>query len=203
MARGVSSSEVGLGSSAIAHSTADTEDPTRQGLIGMLGPFIDTIVVSTMTALVLLTTDAWQSGVTKSLQGIALSTYAFEQGLSGLGIGHIGGAVIVISLIFFGFTTLVTWSYYGDRCAHYLLGDKGSICYRLFFLCMTVMGAVMPLQVVWGLTDTANFFMLVPNVISLLLLSGLASQLVKKNFSAAKRPYRLVVESPLSLQNER
>ena len=158
VARGVFSNEAGLGSAPIAHAAAQTDDPVRQG---MLGTFIDTIIVCTMTALVILLTGAWTSGET----GASLSTLAYGQGISG------GNYVVTFGLVIFAFTTLLGWSYYGERCAEYLFGVRIITPYRILWVIAILTGALIKLDLVWLLADVMNGFMAVPNLIALALLS--------------------------------
>ena len=124
VARGVFSNEAGLGSAAIIHASAKTTEPVRQGLIAMLGPFIDTILICTMTGLVIVITGVWAPHATDGHAGAALSAYAFDKGFLFTGNGQLGGIFVGVSLVFFAYTTMITWSYYGDRCATFLWGEK-------------------------------------------------------------------------------
>ena len=133
VARGIFSNEAGLGTAPIAHATAQTGHPVRQGTIGMLGTFIDTIVVCSMTALVIIMTGAWTSGQT----GAALSTHAFGVGLPGY-----GRAVVVFGLLVFSYTTLLGWSYYGERLAAFLFGVRAILPYRVLWIVMIFVGAM-------------------------------------------------------------
>ena len=162
VARGVFSNEAGLGSAPIAHAAAKTNDPVQQGMIAMLGTFIDTLLICTMTALVIILTGAWTSGKT----GAALSTLAFESG-----IPDFGGYVVVFGLVIFAFTTILGWSYYGERCAEYLFGSKIIWPYRMLWLCAIPTGAMGKLGIIWLLADVMNGLMAVPNLIALTLLS--------------------------------
>ena len=162
VARGVFSNEAGLGSAPIAHAAAQTNNPVQQGMIAMLGTFIDTLLVCTMTALVIIMTGAWESGET----GAALSTAAFNSGIPGL-----GGYVVVLGLVVFAFTTILGWSYYGERCAEFLFGVKVIWPYRFLWLCAIPVGAMGKLAIIWLLADVLNGFMAIPNLIALALLS--------------------------------
>ncbi len=164
VARGIFSNESGLGSAGIAAAAAHTAEPVRQALVSMTQTFIDTLVVCTMTGLCILVTGAWQSG----LSGVALSQYAFETGLPGVW----GSWIVSISLIMFAFSTIIGWSYYGDRSVEYLLGPRAVIVYRLLFLVASFAGAVYSLEFVWALSDLLNGLMALPNLIGLILLSG-------------------------------
>lgn len=162
VARGIFSNEAGLGSAPIAHAAAKTNDPIRQGMIAMLGTFIDTILVCTMTALVIILSGVWSSGE----NGAALSTLAFETGLPG-----IGSYVVVLGLVVFAFTTILGWSYYGERCAEYLFGTQVTWPYRVLWLVAIPVGAMSKLTLVWLVADILNGMMAIPNLIALGLLS--------------------------------
>lgn len=167
VARGVFSNESGLGSAPIAHAAAATNEPVREGLVAMLGPFIDTIVICTMTALVIIISGAWGGARPDDLAGAALSAHAYAESL-----GTAGAWVVGVSLVFFAYSTILAWAYYGDRCAHYLFGHRAVIPYRVLYIGLIVVGATVPLQLVWNFADIANILMAAPNLISLILLSG-------------------------------
>lgn len=170
VARGVFSNEAGLGSAPIAHAAAQTNDPVRQGMIGMLGTFIDTIIICTMTALVILLTGVWDSGET----GASLSTLAYGQGLSG------GNYIVTFGLVVFAFTTMLGWSYYGERCAEFIFGVKIIIPYRILWVIAILTGALIELKLVWNFADVMNGFMAVPNLIALALLSPVIFKITKE-----------------------
>ncbi len=174
VARGVFSNEAGLGSAAIAHAAAKTDNPVKQGLVAMLGPFIDTIVVCTMTALVIVIVGHDGIG---TYQGAALSAYAFQHGLASLGIGNIGAWVVGFGLIFFAYSTMITWCYYGDRCAEFIFGIRAVLPYRILFTLLVVVGTVAPLHVVWQFADLANILMAIPNLICVILLASMVKKL--------------------------
>jgi AGCS family alanine or glycine:cation symporter len=163
VARGVFSNESGLGSAPIAHAAAKTSEPVREGTVAMLGPFIDTLIICTMTALVILVTGANQS----DFDGSALTAHAFEKGLFGYGQYLVG-----FGLMFFAYSTLIAWSYYGDRCAEFLFGEKAIPAYRWIYVVMITIGAVGGLRVIWTIADIFNALMAIPNLIGLILLSG-------------------------------
>jgi alanine or glycine:cation symporter, AGCS family len=165
VARGIFSNESGLGSAGIAAAAAHTAHPVRQALVSMTQTFIDTLVVCTMTGLCILTTGVWQTG----LVGAALTQQAFETGLP----GQWGSWIVSISLVMFAFSTIIGWSYYGDRSVEYLLGPRAVIVYRVLFLVAAFGGAVYSLEFVWALSDLLNGLMALPNLIGLILLSGL------------------------------
>jgi len=172
--RGVLSNEAGLGSAPIAHGAAKTNDPIRQGLIGMLGTFIDTLAVCTMTALVIIITGKWTSG----LDSTALTTSAFNAGLFG-----IGGYLIPFASLLFGFSTLLGWCYYGEQCLEYIFGLKITKGYRVVFVLLCMAGSVLQgeqLSIVWNIGDIANATMAVPNLIGLIGLSGIVMRVTKE-----------------------
>ncbi len=168
VARGVFSNEAGLGSAPIAHAAARTGDPVRQGMVAMLGTFIDTLVVCTLTALVILVSGLWNDGG----NGAALSTAAFEAGLPGYGAYIVSGGLVV-----FAFTTILGWSYYGERCAEFLFGVRVILPYRLLWLAAIPAGALGKLETVWSVADVMNGLMALPNLIALLLLSPVVFRL--------------------------
>jgi AGCS family alanine or glycine:cation symporter len=170
VARGVFSNEAGLGSAPIAHAAAQTNDPVRQGMIGMLGTFIDTIIICTMTALVILLTGAWTSGET----GASLSTLAYGQGISG------GNYIVTFGLVIFAFTTLLGWSYYGERCAEFIFGENIIVPYRILWVAATLSGTMIKLDLVWLLADVMNGFMAIPNLIALAVLSPIIFKVTKE-----------------------
>ncbi len=165
--RGVFSNEAGLGSAAIAHAAARTDHPVRQGLWGIMEVFIDTHVICTLTALVLLATGAWAGG----LEGASMTAEAFNLGLPGP-----GSVIVTTGLIFFAFSTLLSWSYYGEKCFEYLTGG-GGLFYRLAWIVLIVVGATGGLRAVWAIADTLNALMAIPNLIGLIGLAGIVLQL--------------------------
>ncbi|MFC1867252.1 alanine/glycine:cation symporter family protein [Thermodesulfobacteriota bacterium] len=180
VARGVFSNESGLGSAPIAHGAARTKEPVREGLVAMLGPFIDTIVICTMTALVIVMTGAYTSGET----GADLTASAFNIGLSGT-----GGFIVAIGIIFFAFSTAISWSYYGDRCIDYLFGKKMVLPYRVLYCVLLPVGAYIKLEVVWTISDVFNALMAWPNLIGLIMLSPVVIRLTRSYFSDPSRVY--------------
>ncbi len=162
--RGIFSNEAGLGSAPIAHASASTEDPVTQGKVAMLGTFIDTIVICTMTALVIITTGAYKID---QLSGSNLSIEAFNTGIPG------SGWIVTFGLVVFAFTTVLGWSFYGERCTEYLFGIKAILPFRLVWVSMVVIGSIAGDRgIVWSVADTLNGLMAIPNLIALLLLSG-------------------------------
>jgi alanine or glycine:cation symporter, AGCS family len=173
VARGVFSNEAGLGSAPIAHAAAQTPGPVSQGLIAMLAPFIDTIIVCTFTALVILTSGAWTVGST----GAALTSNAFEATLPG--VGH---HIVSFALALFAFTTLIGWSYYSERSLEYLFGVRIIKPFRIAWCLAIIVGATMELAFVWLLADTLNALMAIPNLIALALLSPVVFALTREFF---------------------
>lgn len=208
VAKGVFSNESGLGSAPMAHAAAKTKEMVREGFVAMLGPFIDTIIICTMTALVIVLTGAWQvrsdsgellygpggRGLPMRVEGVqvigtidespeplldekgemyvlpisaSLTAGAFEKGLPGF-----GQWIVAFGLVFFAFSTMISWSYYGDRCFEYLFGEKAIKPYRHVFCVFVVIGTISGLDLVWTVADNLNALMAVPNLIALLGLSG-------------------------------
>ncbi len=172
--RGIFSNEAGLGSAPIAHAAAQTPGPMYQGLIGITEVFIDTIVVCTFTALIILTTGSWMTG----LDGTAMTAAAYSHG-----IPFLGGAIVALSSLLFGFSTLIGWSYYGEQCLKYLFGLRITTAYRTVFTLLILVGALVSLDLVFAFADIANAFMALPNLIGLLLLSGLVARATKEALS--------------------
>ena len=180
IARGVFSNEAGLGSAPMAHAAAKTDQPVREGLVAMVGPLIDTLIICTMTGLVIVTTGAWKlvNGATgEGYIGTELTAKAFNLGLPGP-----GGYLIAFSIVFFAFSTILTWSYYGDRSVKYLLGAKYVSIYRWIFVFMVPLGASLKLDLVWAISDVANGLMIFPNLIGILGLSGVVFKTTKDYF---------------------
>lgn len=184
VARGLFSNEAGLGSSPMAHSAARTNEPIREGLVSMLEPFIDTLVICSMTGLVIVVTGSYIDRP-DSLTGAALTTHAFSATL-----GASGAWVVGIGLTLFAFSTIISWSYYGDRAARFLFGERAVRPYRVVYSLLVVFGAAVPLQLVWNFADIANILMAIPNLIALLLLAGLAKKMKDDYFSRTHTPLR-------------
>jgi len=163
VARGIFSNESGLGSSPIAAAAAKTKDPVSQALVSMTQTFIDTIIVCSMTALVIISSGVWDSG----LNGAALTTEAFSKALP----GNEGGVIVSLGLVFFAYSTMLGWSYYGERALESLLGLKSIIPYRLVFCALIIVGAVSRLDAVWVFSDITNGLMAFPNLVALVMLS--------------------------------
>ncbi len=176
VARGIFSNEAGLGSAPIAHAAARTNSPVRQGMIGMLGTFIDTIVVCSVTGLAIITSGVL--GGADAPAGAELTRQAFDTALPG-----IGGYVVTCSLAIFAFTTILGWSVYGERCVEYLLGVKAIVPFRILWVAAIPIGAVSQLDYIWLLADTLNAMMAIPNLIALMLLSPVVFKLTKDYFA--------------------
>ena len=168
VARGIFSNESGLGSAAIAAAAAQTRHPVRQGLVSMTQTFIDTIIVVTMTGLVIITTGAWTSGI----EGAGMTAEGFTRGLP----GDWGHYVVTLSVVFFAFSTVLGWAYYGERCIERLVGIRGVTPYRLVFTLVVLLGATTELTLVWTFSDIMNGLMALPNLIGLIICAGLIAR---------------------------
>ena len=173
VARGIFSNEAGLGSAPIAHAAARTNEPVEQGLIAMLGTFIDTLVVCTMTGLVIMLTGVLESGIS----GASLTALAFGSAIPG------GELVVTVGVVLFATTTMIGWSFYGERCVVYLFGTRGIMPFRVLWVLAIPVGAATDLGLIWLIADTLNAFMAIPNLIALLLLSPVVFTLSKSYFS--------------------
>ncbi|BDY06178.1 sodium:alanine symporter family protein [Ferrimonas sp. YFM] len=162
IARGVFSNESGLGSAPMAAAAARTNSPVEQGLVSMTGTFFDTIIICTLTGLALVVTGAWQG----ELAGAAMTSSAFTSGLS----ATVGQQVITLALLFFAFTTILGWNYYGERAVLFLWGERARLPYRWVFVALVAVGGLLQLDMIWLLADVVNGLMAVPNLIALLLL---------------------------------
>ncbi len=179
VARGLFSNEAGLGSAPMVHATADTDHPVRQGMYGIFEVFVDTLLICTTTALVILVTDTWTGSVT----GAALSAKAFETGLP----GTFGSAVVTGGILLFAFSTLVGWSYYGETGIVYLLGTRAAFPYRLVWLVFVFLGATGSLHLVWDVADTLNGLMALPNLVGVLFSIPLLLRLQREFDERLKR----------------
>lgn len=185
VARGIFSNEAGLGSAPIAHAAARTLEPVRQGTVAMLGTFIDTIIVCTMTALVILTSGMWTqvdpaSATGAAYTGAALSSQAFASGFEG------GDMIVSLGLIIFAFTTVLGWSYYGERAAEFLGGRRVILPYRILWVLALYVGATASLNLIWLVADIMNALMALPNLIALLALSPVVFAATKAYFAKGK-----------------
>ncbi len=175
VARGVYSNEAGTGSVPIAHASARTSDPARQGRVAMLGVFLDTLVVSSATGLVLIASGAWSSG----LDSTALTAEAFARGLGGA-----GGTIVLVTSLLFGLSTLVSWAFYGEQSAVYLFGVGARKAYRVLYCLAILGGAAGGARAIWAWGDLLNGVMAVPNLIALVVLAG---ELAGRRVRARKR----------------
>jgi alanine or glycine:cation symporter, AGCS family len=179
IARGLFSNEAGLGSAPIVHAAARTDHPVRQGLYGIFEVFVDTILVCTATGLAIIATGVWNSGAT----GAALAGAAFSTGLPGTW----GNIVVTASLVLFAYSTVVGWSYYGETGVVYLLGPKAVVPYRFVWLVFIYLGAIGSLSVVWGVADTLNGLMALPNLVAILASIPLLLRLQREFFGSVAR----------------
>ncbi len=197
--RGLFSNEAGQGSAAIAHATAKTKYPVREGTVSMLGPFIDTLLICTLTGLVILTTGAWHhtafyvmridpSFTGEMLNSSLLTSFAFKEGLSWL--FAYGDKIITLAIVLFAISTIISWSFYGDRATEYLFGEKSVLPYKWVFIVFVFIGGIAELEAIWAFGDAALGFMTIPNLISLILLSGALKRTTKKYFSQEHIPYK-------------
>ena len=174
VARGIFSNEAGLGSAPIAHAAASTNSPVQQGSIAMLGTFIDTIIICSITGLVIISSGAWTSGET----GASLSSAAFESALPGY-----GSYIVTLGLSIFAFTTILGWSFYSEKCVEFLIGEKAIKPFRVLWIIAVPVGATASLDFIWLVADTLNALMAIPNLIALILLSPVVFKLTRDHFS--------------------
>ncbi|MFQ5915214.1 MAG: alanine:cation symporter family protein, partial [Nitrospinota bacterium] len=167
VARGIFSNEAGIGSAGIAHGAAQTTSPVRQGNIAMLGVFIDTLVINTITTLAIVLTGVWSTGLTST----TLTAHAFSKVL-----GDLGSWIVAFGSVTFGYSTLLTWSYYGLKCTDYLFGARVSLPYRWIWCLVIIVGALFSgdltgVKFIWDIADTVNGAMAIPNLIALIWMS--------------------------------
>ena len=197
--RGLYSNEAGQGSAAIAHSTAKTKYSIREGSVAMLGPFIDTITICTLTGLVIIVTGAWHhtefyvQRIDPNFAGelynsSILTSFAFKEGLGWL--FDYGDKIITIGVLLFAISTMIGWSFYGDRATYYLFGKKMILPYKWMFILFVFIGAIAELEAVWAFGDAALGFMTFPNLISIILLSPILLKDMKEYFSKEHVPYK-------------
>ena len=179
IARGIFSNEAGLGSAPIAAAAAQTKEPVRQGLVSMTGTFIDTIVICTLTGLSIVLTGAWQ---VPGLEGVDVTTYAFQQGLPFP--PQISAFILMLCLVFFAFTTILGWDYYSERCLEYLSGGniKHVKIFRWIYILAVFIGPYMTVSAVWTIADIFNGLMAIPNMIAIFALSGVVAKETKDFF---------------------
>ncbi|MBL1126494.1 sodium:alanine symporter family protein [Streptococcus suis] len=178
IARGVFSNESGLGSAPIAAAAAKSDNPVEQGLISMTGTFIDTLIICSLTGLSILVTGQW---TTEGLAGAPLTQAAFASVF-----GNPGAIALTVSLVLFAFTTILGWSYYGERCIEFLFGTKSILPYRLLFVAMVALGGFLKLDLIWTIADIVNGLMALPNLIALLALSPVIIKETRQYFAKKK-----------------
>lgn len=178
ISRGVFSNESGLGSAPIAAAAARTQDPVTQALVSMTQTFIDTLVVCTMTAMVILTSSAWMQGVSPA----ELTSLSIAETL-----GSTGSVIVAVSIALFAYSTLIGWNYYGEKAIEYLLGAKAILPYRLIFIAIVYVGATTKLEFVWNFSDLMNGMMALPNLIGLLILSPVIKAETERYFTERKK----------------
>lgn len=183
VARGIFSNEAGLGSAPIAAAAAQTKEPVRQGLVSMTGTFIDTIVICTLTGLSIILTGAWK---VEGLEGVAVTTYAFQKGLPFP--AEVSAFILMLCLVFFAFTTILGWDYYSERCLEYLSGGnmKHVKIYRWLYIFAVFIGPYMTVSAVWTIADIFNGLMAIPNMIAIFALNGVIVKETKDFFHRHK-----------------
>ena len=197
--RGLYSNEAGQGSAAIAHSTAKTKYPVREGAVAMLGPYIDTIIICTLTGLVIISTNAWHHTefyknaidpyfAGELLNSSLLTAFAFKTGLNH--IFYYGDKIVTASVLLFAISTAISWSFYGDRATEYLFGENALVPYRWVFVLFVFLGAIASLEAVWAFGDAALGIMTFPNLISILLLANSLKTMTTDYFSKEHVPYK-------------
>lgn len=191
--RGLFSNESGQGSAAMAHSTAKVEEPVREGLVAMLGPFIDTIVICTMTALVIITSGIWADG----LNAAPLTMAAFDKSLP-----VYGKWMVVVGILLFAYSTTLSWSYYGEKGIEYVLGSWSKLPYKFVYVIFTLLGARLDLVAVWSYADIANGLMAVPNLFALVGLSGVIAAMTRKYMKEKAEGKQLPYKEALRLRQK-
>jgi AGCS family alanine or glycine:cation symporter len=197
--RGLYSNEAGQGSAPIAHSTAKTEYPVREGVVALLEPFIDTIIICTLTGLTIIVTGTWfhtefyttridPTFTGDLLNGSLLTSLAFKNGLAWL--FPFGDKIITLGVLLFAISTVISWSFYGDRATEYLFGDRAIPVYRSFYILFVFVGAIASLEAIWSFGDAALGFMTFPNLISIILLSGVLKKMTKNYFEIDHKTYK-------------
>ena len=189
--RGIFSNEAGQGSAPIAHAAAKTDEAVREGTVAMIGPFIDTLMICTMTGLVIILTDAWQvtDAAGEALNGSPMTSYAFQTALAPL-LGPYSKYLVTVAVFLFAISTAISWSYYGDRSIQYLAGEKAVKPYKYMFLLMHFLGAVFSLEIVWGFGDIALGLMAIPNLIAVILLTPKVRDMTREYFSRDHTVYK-------------
>lgn len=183
VARGIFSNEAGLGSAPIAAAAAVADAPAQQGLISMMGTFIDTIVICTMTGLTIVITGSWNVG----LEGVSVTTRAFQMGLPLP--AQFSSFILMLCLVFFAFTTILGWNYYSERCLEYIIGDKKNVikAYKWLYILCIFIGPFMTVSAVWTIADIFNGLMAIPNLIALIALNGVVVSETNKYLNSLKK----------------
>ncbi len=181
VSRGVLSNEAGLGSAPIAHGVARVNHPVEQGVVGIMEVFIDTIVVCSMTAFIILSSGLWTDAAYRTASG-DLTSAALNTSIP-WGLAPI---IVALSSFLFGFSTLIGWCYYGEKCFEFLFGSKGIVPYRILFTTLTLVGALVAVPIVWSIGTILNGFMAFPNLIGLFFLSGTVAKLTTDYFRRDK-----------------
>lgn len=183
VARGIFSNEAGLGSAPIAAAAAVADAPAQQGLISMMGTFIDTIVICTMTGLTIVITGSWNIG----LEGVSVTTRAFQMGLPLP--AQFSSFILMLCLVFFAFTTILGWNYYSERCLEYIIGDKKNVikAYKWLYILCIFIGPFMTVSAVWTIADIFNGLMAIPNLIALIALNGVVVSETNKYLNSLKK----------------
>jgi len=160
----------------MAHAAAKTEHPMCEGFVASLEPMVDTLIICTLTALVVVISGAWSSGI----QGVGMTVLGFEEGMGRVGLGLLAKHVVTLGLLLFAFSTIISWSYYGSRAIQYLISDKAIKPYYFVFALFTFFGAIWGIDIVWNFVDMVITFMTIPNLIALLLLSPVMTREIKR-----------------------
>jgi len=181
--RGLFSNEAGQGSAAIAHAAAKTRYPAREGLVASVGPLVDTLIICTLTALLIIVTGSWDSGE----KGVGMTILGLSKGLTRLGIEYTGRHIVGVGLLLFAFSTMISWSYYGSRAANYLMGEKAIKPYSYVFGIFVFLGSVWGIDLVWHFVDMVITFMTIPNLIALLLLAPVVMKETKTYFDQMEK----------------
>ncbi|MCF8368800.1 MAG: sodium:alanine symporter family protein [Bacteroidales bacterium] len=181
--RGLFSNEAGQGSAPIAHAAARTEYPAREGLVASLEPLVDTLIICTLTALVIILTGAWHT----STDDNTMTVVGMQVGLSKIGLGYLAPHIVAGGLLMFAFSTIIAWSYYGSRAVNYLWGERFIKPYNYMYGLFVFFGCIWSSELVWGFVDMVITFMTIPNLIALLLLSGVVVKETRSYFSTMKK----------------
>ncbi len=179
IARGVFSNEAGLGSSALVHSTADVKEPVKQGMWGVFEVFVDTIVICSFSALIILTSGSIDLTTGLIAEGFTSKASVLVTESFVASFGQVGGWFATIAIFFFAFSTVIGWFVYGSKACEFLFGRIATIVYKVIFVCFVIVGAVMNLELAWNISDTFNGLMAIPNLIGLLVLSGTVFKITK------------------------